>query len=80
MEDYISPVNPKQGFGHSTMEMAIETAKHANVSQLVLYHLDPSYDDNFIEKLEEKAKGMFTNSLFAYENLEIDLMQVKCKA
>jgi len=79
MEDYLSPVHPKQGFGHSTMEMAIEIAKHANVSQLVLFHLDPSYEDNFIEKIEEKAKGLFKNSLFAYENLEINLMQVKCR-
>ena len=79
MEDYISHVSPKQGFGHSTPEMAIEVAKHANVSQLVLFHIDPSYDDNFIEKLEEKVKGLFNNSLFAYENLEIDLMQAKCK-
>jgi len=79
MEDYLSNVNPRQGFGHSTPEMAIEVAKQANVSQLIFYHLDPSYDDYFIEKLEEKTKGLFNNSLFAYENLEIDLMQVKCK-
>jgi len=79
MDDYISNTHPKQGFGHSTPEMAIETARHANIEQLVFYHLDPSYDDNFIEKLEEKTRGLFNNSLFAYENLEIDLMQVKCK-
>jgi len=79
MEDYVSPVNPKQGFGHSTPEMAIEIAKLSNISQLVLFHFDPSYEDNLLETLEEKAKGMFNNSLFAYENLEIDLMQVKCK-
>lgn len=80
MEDYLSPVNSKQGFGHSTMEMAIEIAKAANVSKLALYHLDPSYDDDFLDKLDEKAKRMFNNSFIAYENLEIDLMQVKCNA
>ena len=80
MEDYTSPIIPKQGYGHSTLEMAIETANRAKVSQLVLYHLDPSYDDKFIEKLEEKAKGQFTKASFARENLEIDLMQSKCKA
>lgn len=79
MDDYISYVYPKQGFGHSTPEMAIETAKLANVSQLVFYHIDPSYDDDFIEKLEEKTKGSFNNSLFARENLEINLMHTKCK-
>ena len=79
MEDYVSPVNPKEGFGHSTPEMAIEIAKKAKASQLVFYHIDPSYNDNFITKLEEKTRGLFNNSLFAYENLEIDLMQVKCE-
>jgi len=80
MEDYASRINPKQGFGHSTPEMAAELAKHANVSQLVYYHLDPAYDDDFVDKLEEKTKGLFNNSIIAYENLEIDLLQVKCKS
>lgn len=79
MEDYTSPIVPRQGFGHSTLEMAVETANMSKVSRLALYHLDPSYDDKFVEKLEEKAKGLFTDSFFAYENLEIDLMQTKCK-
>lgn len=73
MEDYTSAVKTKQGFGHSTPEMAIETAIKANISKLVLYHIDPEYDDNFVEKLEAKARGLFANSLFAYENLEIEL-------
>ena len=79
-EDYASPANTKQGYGHSTPETAIEAAKLANVSQLALYHLDPDYNDDFIDKLAEKTKGMFPDSIFAFENLEIDLMQVKCKA
>jgi phosphoribosyl 1,2-cyclic phosphodiesterase len=79
MEDYISPIYPKQGYGHSTMEMAIDIASLANVSRLVLFHLDPTYNDEFIEKLEVKAKGHFANAVFARENLEIDLMQTKCQ-
>ena len=70
---------PKQGYGHSTPEMAVEAAKLANVGQLVLFHLDPNYDDNLLKKLEEKAKGMFYNTIMAYEGLEIDLMQAKCR-
>lgn len=79
MEDYASPVAPRQGFGHSTIEMAIETAKLANVSQLALFHVDPSYDDALLEKLEEKAMGMFQNCFIARENLEINLSQTQCK-
>lgn len=80
IEDYVSPVNPRQGHGHSTPEMAIEAAKFANIEQLVLFHHDPSYDDDNLAKMEEKAKKSFSNTIVAYEGLEIDLMQkVKCR-
>lgn len=78
-EDYMTPIAPKQGFGHSTPEMAVEAAKQANVSQLVLFHHEPTYDDNTLKKIEEKAKGTFYNTIMSYEDLEIDLMQVKCE-
>lgn len=79
IEEYTSPVTPRQGFGHSTPEMAIEAAKLVNAQQLVLFHLDPNYDDNTLKKMEEKAKGAFYNTVMAYEGLEIDLMKVKCR-
>ncbi|HSA05916.1 MAG TPA: MBL fold metallo-hydrolase [Candidatus Gastranaerophilales bacterium] len=75
MEDYVSPIIPKQGYGHSTPDMAIEAAKLANVKQLILFHLDPNYNDDFLDKMEKKAKGLFNNLLMAYEGLEVDLMQ-----
>ncbi len=78
-EDYVSPVAPKQGFGHSTPEMAIEAAKMSNAKQLVLYHLDPAYDDDDLKKMEEKAKRSFSNVAVAREDMVIDLMKVKCK-
>jgi len=79
VEDYASHVSPKQGFGHSTMEMAVETAKIANVSQLILFHMDPSYDDSKLDIMQAKAQGMFPNIIIAHENLGINLMQEKCK-
>jgi len=75
-EDYISPIIPKQGYGHSTPDMAIEAAKLANVKNLALFHLDPNYNDDFLEKMETRAKGMFQNLVMAYEGMEIDLMQI----
>lgn len=74
LEDYQSPITPKQGYGHSTPEMAIETARLANVKGLILFHLDPAYDDKMLENLEENAKKQFYNSQVAYEGLEIDLL------
>ncbi|OGI00966.1 MAG: hypothetical protein A2Y25_06805 [Candidatus Melainabacteria bacterium GWF2_37_15] len=79
IEDYVSPITPKQGHGHSTPEMAIEQAKLTNVKQLVLFHLDPGYDDDAVKRMEEKAKKSFLNTVIAYEGLEIDLMQVPCR-
>ena len=78
MEDYTSTVTPRQGYGHSTPEMAVETAKLANVRQLVMFHLEPNYNDEQLEKMEIKAKGAFYNTVLAREGLEIDLMQEKC--
>jgi len=74
VEDYISSVHPKQGYGHSTYEMAAEVAKLANVKQLVYYHIDPAYTDEFLDCLKEKTLGLFANSLIASENLEINLI------
>ncbi len=74
-EDYVSPIIPKQGYGHSTPDMAIEAAKLANAKQLVLFHLDPDYNDDFLEKMETRARGMFQNLVMAYEGMEIDLVK-----
>lgn len=74
MEDYMAELMPKQGYGHSTPETAIETAKLANVRQLALFHLDPGYSDELLSKMEIKAKGAFKNAIIAYEGLEIDLI------
>jgi len=73
-EDYTSPVVPKQGFGHSTPEMAIDAAQQANVNQLILFHLDPTYDDNLVDKIELAAKSQFAHTQVAYEGLEINLV------
>jgi phosphoribosyl 1,2-cyclic phosphodiesterase len=70
-EDYTNPANPKQGWGHSTPEMAIAVAKACNAKQLVLFHHEPSYDDATIEAIENEAKRAFPNSCAAYEGMEI---------
>jgi len=72
-EDYISDIFPVQGFGHSTVQMATDVAKQAKVKKLALYHFDPSYDDNTIEKMEKIAQKEFPNTFAAYENLTIEI-------
>lgn len=69
--DYIDPHTPKQGWGHSTPEMACAVARDAGVRQLVLFHHDPSYDDETIADIEQHAQTLFPQSCAAYEGLEI---------
>lgn len=70
-EDYNNSLNPKKGYGHSTFEMAIETALEANAKKLFFFHYDPDYDDKMLEDLEEKYAN--DKILFAKENLEIEI-------
>jgi phosphoribosyl 1,2-cyclic phosphodiesterase len=64
----------KQGFGHSTIEMATEAAAAAHVRQLILFHHEPTYDDNQLDAMELEARARFPHTYSAYEGLEIDLL------
>jgi phosphoribosyl 1,2-cyclic phosphodiesterase len=70
-EEYVT--DPKQGWGHSTPEMAIATAQAAKVKKLVLFHHDPSHDDETLAEIEKKAQEAFPNTILAYEGLTIEL-------
>ena len=72
-QDYISPIMPKQGYGHSTFNMAIETAKLAKAKKLYFFHYDPNYDDNILDMLDKDFKNMTVDFNFSKENLEIVL-------
>ncbi|MBV9617200.1 MAG: MBL fold metallo-hydrolase, partial [Ktedonobacteraceae bacterium] len=42
----------KYGFGHSTVEMAVEAAKAAHVRELILFHHEPTYTDSQLDAME----------------------------
>jgi len=69
-EDYL---NGKQGWGHSTPEMACEVARMSNARRLVLFHHDPLYDDEKVAEIERAAQQLFQPTIAAYEGLEIVL-------
>ena len=71
-EDYLNSFVPKQGYGHSTFDMAIECQKQVGAEKLVFFHFDPTYDDNKLNIIKEHYKDL-TNVTLAYEGLEIDL-------
>ena len=72
-QDYISPIMPKQGYGHSTFNMAIETAKLAKAKKLYFLHYDPNYDDKILDMLDKDFQNMTVDFNFSKENLEIAL-------
>lgn len=69
-EDYITK---KQGWGHSTPEIACEVARLAGVGQLVLFHHEPTHNDEQLVQMEQAAQRLFPNTMAAYEGLEIKL-------
>lgn len=70
-EEYAAPGFPKQGWGHSTPEMAIEVARAAGVPRLVLFHHDPVHSDEQVRALERAAQAIFPESVAAYEGLTL---------
>jgi len=72
--EYADTLTPKQGYGHSSPEMAVEVAQQANARQLVLFHHDPSHNDQKIEEKEKDVQKLFPNTIAAYEGLVIHLM------
>lgn len=71
-EDYQDIYVPKQGYGHSTFEMAIDAQKQINAEKLVFFHYDPTYDDKKLEKMNKKYAN--ESRIFAKEGLEINLL------
>ena len=64
-----------QGYGHSTAMMAAEIAASTETGELVLFHHDPAYPDNWVAAQEAAAKNLFPDSHAAFEGMEIALSQ-----
>jgi phosphoribosyl 1,2-cyclic phosphodiesterase len=73
LEDYTNPAKPKQGWGHSTPDMAIAVAKACNAKQLVLFHHEPQYDDATVLAIEADAQKSFPNTRSAQEGMELHI-------
>ena len=73
-EDYLNKFVPKQGYGHSTFDMALECGKQANAKQLIFFHFDPSYDDKKLNSIKNNYEKSYENVKLAYEGMEIDLL------
>ena len=58
-----------RGWGHSTWLHGCELADRADVRRLILYHHDPSHDDESLQKMELLAQARFKNTAAAREGV-----------
>ena len=72
-EEYVGLPVPKQGWGHSTPEMAIAVATAAHARRLALFHHDPNHDDDTVEAIGRQAQQQFPNAFVATEGLTVEL-------
>lgn len=72
-EDYLNAYYPKQGYGHSTFDMALDCKKQANAKMLAFYHFDPSYNDEKLDSIASHYQKITDKACLAFEGLEIVL-------
>jgi phosphoribosyl 1,2-cyclic phosphodiesterase len=72
-EEYSSRTKPRKGWGHSTIDSAIEVAKKAEVKRLALFHHEPTHNDKTMKMIVSRAKQIFSSAMVAYEGMEIVL-------
>lgn len=70
---YLHAPAPRQGWGHSTWRMAVETANAANVKQLALFHHEPEHDDETLEEIEKRAQHVRPDTCLAREGMTFEL-------
>jgi phosphoribosyl 1,2-cyclic phosphodiesterase len=69
---------PKRHWGHSTVDYALHVAREAGAQQLVLFHHDPSHDDDALAVIERDAVDRSADLggatvAAAYEGLVVEL-------
>jgi len=57
-EDYLNSYYPKQGYGHSTFDMALDCKKQAGAKKLAFYHFDPGYNDEKLDSIANHFKKL----------------------
>jgi len=61
------------GWGHSTWQEAIRVADEAGAKRLAVFHHDPGHDDEFMDKVAQKADHARPGTIIAREGVVIEL-------
>lgn len=73
-EEYLNSYFSKQGYGHSTFDMALETFSQAKAKSLAFFHLDPNYSDEFLLDIEKHYTHNCKDCFIPKEGQEIVLL------
>lgn len=64
---------PRQGWGHSTWEQAVQIAAESGAARLALFHHDPMRDDDQLAIIEHAARQRFASAFAAREGMTVAL-------
>jgi phosphoribosyl 1,2-cyclic phosphodiesterase len=73
-DEYHHPQTSKVGWGHSTWQEAVKIACAARVKKLVIFHHDPSHDDDFMDEVAIRSSAVFPDAVVAREGMEISVL------
>lgn len=60
-----------KGWGHSTWQQGIQVAEAAGVKTYVIFHHDPSHDDEFMDRIQAEAEAARPGTLVAREGMTL---------
>jgi phosphoribosyl 1,2-cyclic phosphodiesterase len=72
--EYHDPHSGKAGWGHSTWQEGVKLAIAAQAKELVIFHHDPSHDDDFMDGVGRSAAAAFPKVSVAREGEIRDLL------
>jgi phosphoribosyl 1,2-cyclic phosphodiesterase len=62
-----------KGWGHSTWQESARVAREAGVRRLVLFHYDPSHDDETLQAIEVESRKEFPQTYAAREGWSVEV-------
>jgi phosphoribosyl 1,2-cyclic phosphodiesterase len=64
-----------QGYGHSTISIAMQAAHVSGAQQLALFHLAPEYDDDQLDRINDQVSQNIPTTMVAREGMKIQLIE-----
>lgn len=73
---YYDPIVTADGRNMDTWHAGIKVGIAANVKHTVMFHHDPSHDDDFLDAVETHVQATFPNVQLAREGMVLDVLEI----